>query len=69
MAETGNAALAKRWFEEVWNGRREKTVYELMAPECEGHMEGPGAVDPMNSRPLEGRSSRRSRISTSRSRA
>jgi steroid delta-isomerase-like uncharacterized protein len=35
-----NAALARRWFEEVWNARREETVRELMAPTVEGHMEG-----------------------------
>jgi steroid delta-isomerase-like uncharacterized protein len=40
MPESGNAALARRWFEEVWNARREETVYELMAPVCEGHLEG-----------------------------
>ena len=31
--ETQNAALATRWFEEVWNQRRTETVYELMAPD------------------------------------
>ena len=35
-----NAALARRWFEEVWNDRRDATVRELMHPEATGHMEG-----------------------------
>ena len=37
---TGSAALARRWFEEVWNQRRDATVTELMADPCDGHMEG-----------------------------
>lgn len=37
---SSNTALAKRWFEEVWNQRRDATVNELMAVECDGHMEG-----------------------------
>jgi steroid delta-isomerase-like uncharacterized protein len=40
MSESRNSALARRWFEEVWNVRREETVRELMAPVVEGHMEG-----------------------------
>jgi steroid delta-isomerase-like uncharacterized protein len=40
MSESGNSALARRWFEEVWNDRREETVRELMAPDVEGHLEG-----------------------------
>ena len=32
--------LARRWFEEVWNDRREATVDELMAARMEGYMEG-----------------------------
>lgn len=35
-----NAELARRWFEEVWNQRREATVEELMHPEAVGHLEG-----------------------------
>jgi steroid delta-isomerase-like uncharacterized protein len=31
--------LARRWFQEVWNDRREATVDELMAERLEGHME------------------------------
>jgi steroid delta-isomerase-like uncharacterized protein len=33
-------ALAARWFDEVWNQRREAVVDEMMAPEAVGHMEG-----------------------------
>lgn len=40
MSEPENSALARRWFEEVWNVRRAETVREIMDPVCEGHMEG-----------------------------
>ena len=40
MSASENAALARRWFEEVWNQRRDETVTELLADPCEGHMEG-----------------------------
>jgi steroid delta-isomerase-like uncharacterized protein len=40
MSASENAALARRWFEEVWNQRRDATVTELLADPCEGHMEG-----------------------------
>jgi steroid delta-isomerase-like uncharacterized protein len=33
MSVDQNVALAKRWFEEVWNQRRTDTVYELMHPQ------------------------------------
>ena len=29
-----NKALAKRWFEEVWNEGRRETIRELLAPEA-----------------------------------
>ncbi len=32
--------LARRWFEEVWNSRREGTVRELLAEGVVAHMEG-----------------------------
>ena len=40
MPASENAALARRWFEEVWNQKRDATVTELLADPCEGHMEG-----------------------------
>ena len=41
-----NAELARRWFEEVWNQRRDATVPELLAPGAPGHMEGAEIVGP-----------------------
>jgi steroid delta-isomerase-like uncharacterized protein len=41
-----NAELARRWFEEVWNQRRDATVRELLAPGAPGHMEGMEIVGP-----------------------
>jgi len=41
-----NAELARRWFEEVWNQRKDATVRELLAPEAPGHMEGLEIVGP-----------------------
>ena len=35
-----NAELARRWFEEVWNQRRDSTVHELLHPQIVGYMEG-----------------------------
>ena len=29
-----NKALIHRWFEEVWNQKREAAIYEMMHPEC-----------------------------------
>jgi steroid delta-isomerase-like uncharacterized protein len=37
---SANAALARRWFEEVWNQRRTQTIDDLLAPEGVGHLEG-----------------------------
>jgi steroid delta-isomerase-like uncharacterized protein len=33
MSES-NKQLVRRWFEEVWNQRREATIDELLSPEC-----------------------------------
>lgn len=32
--------LGRRWFEEVWNARRDESIDELMAPDSYGHVEG-----------------------------
>jgi|KBSSwiStaDraftv2_1062776.scaffolds.fasta_scaffold980104_2 steroid delta-isomerase-like uncharacterized protein len=34
---TGNEALARRWFEDVWNRRLSAAVDELAAADCIGH--------------------------------
>lgn len=34
------AALARRWFEEVWNERRDQTIDELLSPDLVAQMEG-----------------------------
>jgi len=40
MSETQNAALARRWFHEVWNERKDATVRELLLHDAVCHMEG-----------------------------
>jgi predicted ester cyclase len=39
MSET-NSQLARRWFDDVWNRRKEETVRELLHPDIVGQMEG-----------------------------
>jgi predicted ester cyclase len=39
MSET-NSQRARRWFEDVWNRRKEETVKELLHPNIVGQMEG-----------------------------
>jgi steroid delta-isomerase-like uncharacterized protein len=34
-----NVALAKRWFEEVWNRKRTEVIDELLTDESVGHLE------------------------------
>jgi steroid delta-isomerase-like uncharacterized protein len=42
LSET--VALARRWFEEVWNQKRNDTMEELLSPACSGFIEGHGDV-------------------------
>jgi len=41
-----NRRLAVRWFEEVWNGRREAMIDEVMRPDSLGHLEGKDVLGP-----------------------
>jgi predicted SnoaL-like aldol condensation-catalyzing enzyme len=43
-----NRVLATRWFEEVWNQKREETILELLAPGALGHMEGQEVKGPQD---------------------
>jgi steroid delta-isomerase-like uncharacterized protein len=43
MSET-NKQLARRWFEEVWNQRKESVIDELLTPACRAHGLGGDAV-------------------------
>jgi steroid delta-isomerase-like uncharacterized protein len=36
--------LTRRWFEEVWNQRRDDAIAELISPACTGFMQGHGDV-------------------------
>jgi steroid delta-isomerase-like uncharacterized protein len=40
MSQPTNSQLARKWFDEVWNQRKESTVHELLHPDIVGHMEG-----------------------------
>jgi predicted ester cyclase len=40
MTPSENAAIVRRWFDEVWNQRRDATVHELLDPSSVGHLEG-----------------------------
>jgi predicted ester cyclase len=40
MPEQENAALARRWFDDLWNKRLDATVHELLDPGAVGHLEG-----------------------------
>jgi predicted ester cyclase len=42
-----NRRLVERWFEEVWNARREAMIDEVMRPDSLGHMEGKDVLGPV----------------------
>lgn len=42
--ETNATAINQRWYEEVWNQKREDSLNEMLAPTCGGHMEGVGEI-------------------------
>jgi steroid delta-isomerase-like uncharacterized protein len=42
---TSTVMLARRWFDEVWNQKRDDTLEELLSPACEGFMEGQGEIN------------------------
>jgi predicted ester cyclase len=42
-----NRRLAIRWFDEVWNARREAIIDEVMTPDSIGHMEGMDVLGPV----------------------
>jgi len=40
MSQSANTVLARRWFDDVWNKRREATITELLDSDAVGHLEG-----------------------------
>ena len=40
-----NKRLARRWFDQVWEERREKAIEEMMSPKCVGHGKAPDGGD------------------------
>ncbi|HEU4888859.1 MAG TPA: ester cyclase [Thermoanaerobaculia bacterium] len=46
--------LGRRWFEEVWNKRRDESIDELMDPDSYGHVEGGEYRGPAGFREMQG---------------
>jgi predicted ester cyclase len=46
--------LARRWFEEVWNERRDETIDEMLHPDCIGHHEGHVTRGPADFKAMRG---------------
>lgn len=46
--------LGRRWFEEVWNRRRDDEIDELMDPDAYGHVEGGEYRGPSGFREMQG---------------
>ena len=45
MSEEKNAAVMRRWFDEVWNQGRVETIHELLADDFTGYgQDAPGVV-------------------------
>jgi steroid delta-isomerase-like uncharacterized protein len=45
--------LARRWFEEVWNARRDASIDELLAADSYGHTEGGEYTGPAGFRAMQ----------------
>jgi steroid delta-isomerase-like uncharacterized protein len=51
--ETNAGAIGRRWFEEVWNARRDDAIDELMTPDSLGHVEGGDVRGPEGFRKMQ----------------
>ena len=55
MRDSGDVkTIARRWFEEAWNERRDDSVDELMSAEAYGHVEGGVVHGPDEFRKMRG---------------
>jgi hypothetical protein len=46
--------LGRRWFEEMWNQRRDATIDELLSADSYGHVEGGEYRGPQGFREMQG---------------